>query len=303
MSAVHRLTAGYSLLFAFLLAAQLLATGCVYEPQVLPEQDLLLLLPHSQASINSFSFDLGSSLMIPYLSGFGKYHYSGNTVSASSNVVITFPLTPIIPSAIVIQSSLEDSGSESSYIRVSVNDEDIGYMQVKKEPFRKLLKLKSGLWDSSVSTMKIEMPRSGQTAAVDNIWLLTDQATDISQLAPGNNFVGFVAYLDSESWGEALFLPGRASVSVPVQLPGNKAVFDGEALADQGGDLSLDLELITARAFLPEKSLQSKVMFRDADQWLPVGWDISERRGRNALLKISNSGDSAVLIRHPVVHS
>jgi hypothetical protein len=281
----------------------LLLAGCVHEEPGLPEQNLIGLLSESRSSLSTFSYDIGSTMLIPFLTGLGKYRYSSNIVSANSNVVVTLPLVPMRPAAFIIQSRPQEEGGQETLLRIILNEEEAGTMTVGGDIVRKRFKIKPGIWDREINVIRIEMPRSGSPVFIDNLWLLVDASTPSDKVEEGNRFVGFVAFAGGDTWEEAVLLPEKASISVPVKLPWDNAFFEAEVISDENKDVLMEMQCITARALRPENPLHSSVAFRQPNAWLPLRWDISERKGRHALLKISNTGESAVLLRNILVRS
>ena len=275
----------------------LLVSGCVYHDPPPEHIELVDLLPVASSTLIINGFDLSSPLLIPYLSGFGEYPYSGTVASASSNVAFIIPPWIDQPLAVAVQARLADENTRNSYIQIFLNDVLTGRMAVTAEPVIKTFKLRKKHFVANINTLTMKTTGKNAGAEIEQIWLLPNHHIPYSDLKHGNNFAGVIWFPENGYWHDAIILPAGSGLWFPVHLPLETAVLKGEFLCDGGGLIDLKMEVVTARPFRSEPPLISRILFKNTPEWLPVEWDVSARSNRFAALRLTNNSDKSVLIR------
>ncbi|GEM_PF-5723846 len=273
----------------------LFSIGCVYQdppPDVVELEDRLY---QSRSSISDFSYDLNSSLVLPFLTAFGRNPFASNIIDEATNMVFLLPLIPGRPESIVFQISNESESSAGITIRM--NDTVIGDMDIAPGAVRVQFRIDARHWDRTLNAIRASVTDGFGSLRIDNLWLLFDDSLDPEGLEPGNRFIGLVLIPSDENWIQAIFVPSESSISFPVFLPEPFAFVHLDILPDDP-DATIDMKLVTARAFLREVPLDSQIQIQAIDDWTPIRWDVTERTGRHASLEFTNRGKSAVLLRN-----
>jgi hypothetical protein len=279
----------------------LTGAGCVYEEPPADETYLVDLLTQSRSSLDFFSYDLGSTLMLPYLTEFGKKPLNTNIVTSDTDVTITLPFLPLRPTALALQIQSPEGTEQKIVGRVFFNGHDIGFMGLQESPARKLFTIKAQLWNSDINLIEIHFPGTRNSVIVDNLWVLENDHIPLPELDAGNAFTGYTVFPDSGMWENGIYLCPGSCLEFPVRLPLETAFFRSEVRSDLNSDIEIDLSLKTAKAFGSEKSIQTKAVFIKPEKWLLIKWDVSERSGRFAALSIFNRGSSAILLKNPLI--
>jgi hypothetical protein len=284
-----------------IILAVLLVTGCVYEPPGPAEIELVERLAQTDTSLSYFSFDLNSSLMIPYLTAFGQNPFNSNIIHRGSDVQFTIPLSPIRPIALVLEIQSIETQSSNDYARVMLNDDDLGFIAISDQPQRKQFTLQPNTWNPSVNQITIHLPEGDTTGIVNQIWLIREPVDALPELETGNVFTGLATFPNEGIWQRGIYLSSGSSLSFPVFLPSEPAFLQFHALPDLSDDLNLSIDVITAGKFGEKYQIDTEIYFRKADRWMPVKWSITDLKGRHAALTFHNNGNTAVLIQDPVI--
>ena len=283
------------------LAAMVLLVGCMYQEPPPDEVDLLSYLPQSKSSLEVFSYDMGSTVMMPFLNDFGRLPFRDNMLSSGSDLTVTFPFVPMRPQAVTIQMSSDLAVSSASSIRIKLNDADLGVITVQGDGVRKSFTLEKSLWQASVNRLQFSLSPGQSPVLVENVWLTESSRVKASLLNPGNRFTGFAAFPDELSWTEGILLPEGTSLSFPALLPSPSAFFNCSVFSENPDDLKLHIMVETSRALTREQPLQTEVIFKEPDRWFPVKWDISQRSGRYAAITVRNRGHGAVVLKNTLL--
>lgn len=277
--------------------------GCVYKEPPPEKIDLIETLVLADSTLSEFSYDLYSPVMLPFLTDLGNRPFSSNILTQEQDVTITLPFVSMRPEAIVLQISPQEKSIGRGYLEVYLNDTKLGLIGVHEEISRQMIVIKQQTWIPLLNRILLKIPSGDTTIAVENLWLLKDKTVDIQDLEPGNRFTGWVAFPEEMNWVQSIFMAPESRLSFPLFLPAEKPVLHCEALADKGNDVFLELSLVTARAFGSDERLETEVLFKNADQWIPVKWDLTPRKGRHAILHIHNKSTSAVMFRDATIKS
>ncbi len=289
------------LAYTFLFIISSCFSGCVYREPPPDKIELVRILHEAETSMRVFSFDLDSALMIPYITDFGKKPLSSNQVSYGNDVVFTIPFCPLRPRWFVIELRGEPTTSTRGFIRVYLNGKDIGFMGVPRGTSRKKFTFDPSDWIPEINIIKISAPDPETSVSVDNLWLIADSGVRTDALQDGNSFCGFAVFPENLAWESGIFLAPGASLTFPLHLPEKQSFFTCFTYSDQNADVLLNIELTTAKILSFEAPLKTQVAFKKPDQWLPVKWDISERAGRYAALKVTNNGATRVILKDAVI--
>ncbi len=273
----------------------LLCIGCVYQDPPPDVTDLEDRLFESRSSLSDFSYDLNSSLTLPFLTAFGRNPFASNIIDETTNMVFLLPLVPGRPDSMVLQISNETESPAAMSIRL--NDTVIGDLDMARGAVRARFRIDARHWDRTLNSIRVSVTDGFGSLRVDNVWLLFDDSLDPEGLEPGNRFTGLVLIPANDNWVQAIFMPSESSLSFPVFLPEPEAFVHLNILADDP-DAIIDMKLVTARAFRYDTPLESQIQIHGTEDWMPIRWDISERAGRHAALELTNRGRSAVLIRN-----
>jgi len=272
-------------------------SACVYKEPPPSKINLVDHLVQSRTSLEYFSFDLNTSIMFPYLTEFGKYPLNSNIVTTGNNTVITIPLSPLRPTSLVLEVHAEELISGKAYLRIFLNNEDIGFIGVGKTGTRKRFVFDKHLWNPAISQISVRMPEGSGSVFVDNLWLLSDRKKDASALETGNIFTSLIAFPEEGMWNTGVYLAAHSSLTVPVQLPTEQVFFQCQTLSGSNTNLNIHIEFTSAGKFGRKNSISTDIRFRNADQWFPVKWDVSDLSGQYTALLVENRGDKSVLLR------
>ncbi len=284
--------------------AMMAGNGCVYRDPVADDISLIPLLSLSRSSLNTFCYDLSSPVILPFMAHPANASVPNGVTDQSITLMIPYPA--IEPVELVIEAAIMDPLDDIASIQVMLNGTELGFMNVTATPFRKVFPLPDSIWRSIMNIITIGPLESASPVMISYIWLLSENTRDTDQLAPGNRFTGYIGYWDHGEMIDSIYLDGDAELSIPIQLPLPSAFFSCSILAYPEGNPILEMELITGRAFLAEEPLQIMVIppeYWEPDAWSPVEWNLSERRGRHAILKLVNKGSEPIIIRDPVIRS
>ena len=288
----------------FVICCLLGGSGCLYKESVPTEANLINLLPISRSSLDFFSYDLRSSLLIPYLTDFGELTIGTNIASHFQSISFSIPLPGMVPQAVVLEAVGQSLSSGRSDIRIKLNEQDLGMMIVKPSPRRKVFHLDTVDWNSLINTLRIETDHPDVVVEVINIWLVPGSDFDYTTLEPGNSFTGYAMVRERSGFFETLYLPPDSNVEFPVHLPSSSAFFKTELRTYPQGQSDVTITLTTASAFKTEPPLTISIPIPASQKnWIPLEWNLSERAGRYAILKIENSGNTAIILSGPVLKS
>lgn len=288
--------AGWSLPCALIMT---LIFGCVYQGPETTSVDLMERLSDCRSSLPDFSFDLNTPLMIPFLTGFGMDPFKSNIVSEGEDVEITIPFSPVRPEFLALEIQPVQSPRDSGYVRILLNEEDLGFIAVSGVPIRKQFRVRDNLWNTEINRITAHLPRGAYEARVNNLWLLTAESKDLQALQTGNIYTGLAVYPLRNDWQKGIFLASGSSLTFPVRLPRAGAHLCFSVYADGKTDLDLAIEATAAGKFGRKDRFRTEVSFREADRWIPVKWDISELSGRHVALQIENRGIAPILLQDP----
>ena len=91
------------------------------------------------------------------------------------------------------------------------------------------------------------------------------------------------------------------NLKIPVLLPDKNVYWGAELMGGTSEQIHLNIQLETARSFGRTSKQASQIIFKNADQWVPVSWDISEFSERHIMMTLENGGDNGVLLREMTI--
>jgi len=285
----------------FLLLLSILS-GCIYREPPPEEIRLLDLLPESRSSLDYFSYDLNSPLLFPYLTELGTSMFNTNIATQFQDFSATIPIPGYFPKAIALEAVCRGREPCRSDIHLQLNGKDLGLMVVKSSTRRKVFNVQTQLWDPIINTIRIKSSQPGASVEITNMWLLPDSNLDHSVLEPGNRFTGYILVHADNLWHEGIYLPADSQIAFPVQVPSPSAFLSGDIKTYSRGAGQLDISLVTARAFGTDPKMALSVPVEE-NRWIQLEWNLSDRAGRYAILTLTNTGSTPLIISEPLVQT